>query len=54
MAEYFGNLLKVDPLFENIRHEVEFQKVVAEVEYKNQVLKERVKQWLIENDLYEF
>jgi tetratricopeptide (TPR) repeat protein len=54
MAEYFGNLLKVDTFFENIRHEAEFQKVVAEVEYKNQVLKERVKQWLIENDLYEF
>lgn len=54
MAEYFGNLLKVDPLFENIRHEAEFQKVVAVVEYKNQVLKERVKQWLVENDLYEF
>jgi len=51
---FFVGLIKEDPLFNNIRHEVEFQKIAAEVESKNLALKEQVRQWLIENKLYDF
>jgi AraC-like DNA-binding protein/TolB-like protein len=54
MPAFFVGLLKEDPLFDNIRHEAEFQKIAAGVESKNMVLKEQVKQWLVENKMYDF
>lgn len=54
MSEYMVNFIKYDPLFESIRHEAEFKKIMAEVESNNIAEKRRVKQWLVENDLYEF
>jgi len=42
---------KVDPLFENIRDEPEFQQIVKDVEAKYQAEHERVRQWLEENEM---
>ncbi|MBE9518219.1 MAG: hypothetical protein IMY68_06595, partial [Bacteroidetes bacterium] len=44
-------LLKDDPLFDSIRDEPEFQKIVRDVESKYQAEHERVRQWLEENDM---
>jgi tetratricopeptide (TPR) repeat protein len=41
---------KVDPLFEPIRNEPEYQQIVREVEAKYQAEHERVRKWLEEND----
>ena len=41
----------VDPLFDSIRDEPEFQQIVRDVEAKYQAEHERVRQWLEENDI---
>ena len=43
--------LKIDPLFNNIRDEPEFQQIVSEVEAKFKAEHERVRKWLEENDM---
>jgi TolB-like protein/tetratricopeptide (TPR) repeat protein len=43
--------LKVDPLFNSIRDEPEFQQIVRDIETKYQAEHERVRQWLEENDM---
>jgi len=43
--------LKVDPLFNSIRDEPEFQQILRDVEAKYQAEHERVRQWLEENDM---
>ena len=43
--------LKVDPLFNSIRNEPEFQQILRSVEAKYQAEHERVRQWLEENDM---
>ena len=43
--------LKNDPLFESIRDEPEFQQIVRDVEAKCQAEHERVRKWLVENDM---
>jgi TolB-like protein len=45
------NLIKNDPLFDNIRDEPEFQQIVRDVEAKYQAEHERVRKWLEENDM---
>ena len=42
-------LIKIDPLFDSIRDESEFQQIVSDVEAKYQAEHERVGQWLEEN-----
>jgi len=42
--------LKVDPLFETIRDEPEYQQVVRDMEAKYKAEHERVRKWLEEND----
>jgi len=44
-------LINDDPLFESIRDEPEFQQIVRNVEAKYQAERERVRQWLEENDM---
>jgi TolB-like protein/lipopolysaccharide biosynthesis regulator YciM len=43
--------LKVDPFFDSIRDEPEFQQIVRDVEAKYQAEHERVRQWLEENEM---
>ena len=45
------DLLRIDPLFDSIRDEPEFQQIVKDVEAKYQAEHERVRQWLEENDM---
>jgi TolB-like protein/Tfp pilus assembly protein PilF len=42
---------KIDPLFDSIRDEPEFQQIVREAEAKYQAEHERVRKWLEENDM---
>jgi len=42
---------KVEPAFNSIRDEPEFQQIVRDVETKYQAEHERVRQWLEENDM---
>ncbi|MBN2481260.1 MAG: hypothetical protein JXB19_05945 [Bacteroidales bacterium] len=44
-------LIKVDPLFDSIRNEQEFQQIVRDVEAKYNIEHERVRKWLEENDM---
>jgi len=44
-------LIKVDPLFDSIRDEPEFQQIVRDMEAKCEAEYERVRQWLEENDM---
>jgi TolB-like protein len=44
-------LIKKDPLFDSIRNEPEFQKIVRDLESKWQAEHERVRQWLEENNM---
>lgn len=50
MPFWMNTLIKQDPLFDPIRHEPEFQKIVREVEAKYKAEHERVKAWLEENN----
>jgi len=43
--------IKNSPLFDNIRDEPEFQQIVRDVETKYETTRERVRQWLEENDM---
>ena len=43
--------IKIDPLFESIWAEPEFQQIVESVEEKYQAEHERIKQWLEENEM---
>ncbi len=43
--------IKIDPLFDNIRDEPEFQQILNDVETKYQAEHERVRKWLEENDM---
>jgi TolB-like protein len=45
------NLIKTDPLFNSIRNEPEFQKIVRDVEAKYQAEHERVRKWLEEQGM---
>ena len=48
---WWSQLIKNDPLFNSIRDEPEFQQIVRDVEAKYEAEHERVKQWLVENDM---
>jgi TolB-like protein/Tfp pilus assembly protein PilF len=48
---WFITQIKIDPLFDSIRDEPEFQQIVRDVEAKYQAEHERVRQWLEENDM---
>jgi AraC-like DNA-binding protein/TolB-like protein len=54
MPVYMVSFIKYDPLFNNIRHEPEFQHIIEKVEAKYQAEHEQLKLWLIENNLYDF
>ncbi len=43
--------IKNDPLFDSIRDEPEFQQIVRDIEVKYQAEHERVRKWLVENDM---
>ena len=43
--------IKNNPVFDSIRDEPEFQQIVREIEAKYQAEHERVRQWLVENDM---
>jgi hypothetical protein len=45
------DLFRIDPLFDPIRDEPEFQQILRDVEAKYQAEHERVRQWLEENDM---
>jgi len=45
------NLIKIDPLFNSIRNEPEFQRIQQSMEAKYNAEHERVRQWLEENDM---
>jgi TolB-like protein len=49
--DWFVTLIKYDPLFESIRDEPRFQQLVRELETNRKAEYERVRQWLLENDL---
>jgi tetratricopeptide (TPR) repeat protein len=51
MRLFMVTWFKDDPLFNSIRDEPEFQKIVRDVEAKYQAEHERVRQWLEENDM---
>jgi len=44
-------IFRIDPLFDNIRDEPEFQQILRDCEAKYQAEHERVRQWLEENDM---
>jgi hypothetical protein len=45
------SLAKHDPLFAGIRNEERFQKILQNMEAKNQAEQERVRKWLEENNM---
>lgn len=45
------NLIKLDPLFNSLRNEPEFQQIVRDVEAKYQAEHERVRKWMGEQDM---
>jgi TolB-like protein/lipopolysaccharide biosynthesis regulator YciM len=51
MPFYMIKDIKNDPMFDGIRDEPEFQQIVRDVEAKYQAEHERVRQWLVENDM---
>ena len=51
MAKWAENLINIDPLFDSIRDEPEFQQIASEIITKYQAEHERVKKWLEENDM---
>jgi TolB-like protein/Tfp pilus assembly protein PilF len=51
MPQWILDYMYVDPLFDNIRDEPEFQQIVRDVEAKYQAEHERVRQWLEENEM---
>ena len=51
MPQWQVSNIKDDPMFDSLRHEPEFKKIVRDVEAKYLAEHERVKQWLEENDM---
>jgi len=51
LAIWWVTHFKLDPLFDSIRNEPEFQQIVRDVEAKYQAEHERVRKWLEENDM---
>jgi len=51
MPYWMHFLINVDPLFDSIRDEPEFQQIVKDVEAKYQAEHERVRKWLEENEM---
>jgi TolB-like protein len=51
MAFWASSLIKVDPLFDSIRNEPEFQQIVRDIETKYQAEHERVRKWLEEQGI---
>jgi TolB-like protein len=51
MPFWIVQLISVDPLFESIRNETEFQQIVRDIETKYQEEYERVKKWLEEQGM---
>ena len=45
------DLFRIDPLFDSLRDEPEFQQISRDMETKYQAEHERVRQWLEENDM---
>jgi tetratricopeptide (TPR) repeat protein len=45
------SLIKHDPLFNSIRNEEQFQKIIQDLVAKNQAEHERVRKWLEENNM---
>jgi len=48
---WWVSLFRIDPLFDSLRDEPEFQQILQDVEAKYQAEHERVRQWLEENDM---
>jgi TolB-like protein len=50
---YFGtyNTIKIDPFFDTIRNEPEFQQIIKEMEYKYEAGHEQVRKWLEEQGM---
>ena len=51
MPLWMVTFIKDDPLFNSIRNEPEFQRIVSDVEAKYQAEHERVRKWLEENGM---
>jgi len=51
MDFFMVNFIKIDPLFDSIRDEPEFQQIVRDVEAKYQAEHERVRKWLEEQEM---
>jgi TolB-like protein/Tfp pilus assembly protein PilF len=49
--KWWISLIETDPLFNNIRNEPEFQKIVSDLEVKYQAEHERVRKWLEEQGM---
>jgi hypothetical protein len=48
---WWAKLFRIDPFFDSIRDEPEFQQILNDVEAKYQAEHERVRQWLEENEM---
>ncbi len=51
LPEWWTSLAKTDPLFDSIRSEDHFQKILQNMIVKNQAEYERVRKWLEENKM---
>jgi TolB-like protein/Tfp pilus assembly protein PilF len=51
MPKWWLNLLKIDPMFNSIRNDKEFQNIITESEAKFRKEHEKVKKWLEENNI---
>ncbi len=51
IPKWMATYIKIDPLFNSIRNEQEFQQIVKEVDSKYQAEHERVRKWLEENNM---
>jgi TolB-like protein len=51
MNSWTAGFIKTDPMFDSIRHEPEFQKIVSDVDAKSQVPHEELRKWLEEQGI---
>ena len=51
ILSWWYQLIKIDPLFDSLRDEPEFQQIVRDMEVKSQAEHKRVMNWLEENDM---
>jgi tetratricopeptide (TPR) repeat protein len=51
ISSYTSAFIKINPFFRSIRNEPEFQQIAREIEGKYQVEHERVRKWLVENNM---